>query len=143
LEKQGLEVFNGKGHCSACHWGPNFSDGRFHNLGVPAADPKNPDQGRYAVTKNPADMGAFKTPTMRDASLRAPYLHDGSEKTLESVIDFYNRGGGKDANLDPLMVPLGLSRLEKKALVAFIKALVSLNPEVAAVQPVPESALPK
>jgi cytochrome c peroxidase len=143
LEKQGLEVFNGKGHCSACHWGANFSDGRFHNLGVPAADPKNPDQGRYAVTKNPADMGAFKTPTMRDASLRAPYLHDGSEKTLESVIDFYNRGAGKDANLDPLMVPLGLTRLEKKALVAFIKALVSLNPEVAAVTPVPVSELPK
>jgi cytochrome c peroxidase len=143
LEKQGLEVFNGKGHCSACHWGSNFTDGRFHNLGVPARDPGNPDQGRYAVTKNPADMGAFKTPTMRDVSLRAPYLHDGSEKTLESVIDFYDRGGGKDANLDPLMVPLGLSRLEKKALVAFLKALVSLNPEVAAVLPVPAADLPK
>jgi len=143
LEKQGLEIFNGKGHCTACHWGPYFSDGRFHNLGVPARDPKNPDQGRYAVTKNPRDMGAFKTPTVRDASLRAPYLHDGSEKTLESLIDFYDRGGGNDANLDPLMVPLGLTRLEKKALVAFIKALVSLNPEVAAIQPVPESELPK
>jgi cytochrome c peroxidase len=143
LEKQGLEVFNGKGHCTACHWGPNFTDGRFHNIGVPAKDPKNPDLGRYVVTKNPADMGAFKTPTVRDASLRAPYLHDGSEKTLESLIDFYNRGGGSDANLDPLMVPLGLSKLEKKALIAFIKALVSLNPEVAAVQPVPEAELPK
>jgi cytochrome c peroxidase len=143
LEKQGLEVFNGKGHCTACHWGPNFSDGRFHNLGIIAGDPKNPDQGRYAVTKNPDDMGAFKTPTVRDASLRAPFLHDGSEKTLESLIDFYNRGGGKDANLDPLMVPLGLSKLEKKALVAFIKALVSLNPEVADVQPIPETELPK
>jgi cytochrome c peroxidase len=143
LEKQGLEVFNGKGHCTACHWGPNFTDGRFHNLGVPVSDPKNPDQGRYAVTKDGRDMRAFKTPTMRDASLRAPYLHDGSEKTLESLIDFYNRGGGNDANLDPLMVPLGLSKLEKTALVAFIRALVSLNPEVAAVQPVPQAAMPK
>jgi len=143
LEKQGLEVFNGKGHCTACHWGPNFTDGRFHNVGVPALDPKNPDLGRYLVTKDPRDMRAFKTPIMRDASLRAPYLHDGSEKTLESVVDFYNRGGGKDANLDPLIVPLGLTSLEKKALVAFIKALVSLNPEVAAVKPIPESELPK
>jgi cytochrome c peroxidase len=143
LEKQGLEVFNGKGHCTACHWGPNFTDGRFHNLGVPAKDPKNPDLGRYVVTKNPADMGAFKTPTMRDVSLRAPYLHDGSEKTLESLIDFYDRGGGSDPNLDPLMVPLGLSKLEKKALIAFIRTLVSLNPEVADVQPVLPADMPQ
>lgn len=136
LEKQGLEIFNGKAHCTACHWGPYFSDGRFHNLGVPANDPKNPDVGRYAVTKNPRDMGAFKTPTVRDAALRAPYLHNGSEKSLESLIDFYDRGGGKNPNLDPLMVPLGLSKHEKKALVAFIKALDSLNPEVADVKPI-------
>lgn len=136
LEKQGLEIFNGKGHCTACHWGPYFSDGRFHNVGVPAKDPKNPDVGRFAVTKNPSDMGAFKTPTIRDAARRAPYLHDGSEKTLESVIDFYDRGGGQDRNLDPLLVPLGLSPHEKQALVAFIKALNSLNPEVADVKPV-------
>jgi cytochrome c peroxidase len=143
LEKQGLEIFNGKGHCTACHWGPNFSDGRFHNLGVPPTDPKNPDLGRYVVTNNPRDMGAFKTPTVRDAALRPPYLHDGSEKTLESLLEFYDRGGGKDPNLDPLMVPLGLSKLEKKALVAFIKALTSLNPEVAAVKPVSPDELPK
>ncbi len=143
LEKQGLEIFNGKGHCTACHWGPYFSDGRFHNLGVPAKDPKNPDVGRYAVTKNPRDMGAFKTPTVRDAALRAPYLHDGSEKTLESLIDFYSRGGGKDPNLDPLMVPLGLSQNEKKALVAFIKSLNSLNPEVADVKPISPDTLHK
>jgi cytochrome c peroxidase len=136
LEKQGLEVFNGKGHCTSCHWGPYFSDGRFHNLGVPAKDPKNPDKGRYVVTNDPRDMGAFKTPTVRDAARRAPYLHDGSEKTLESLIEFYDRGGGKDPNLDPLMVPLGLTKQEIKALVAFIKALDSLNPEVADVKPI-------
>ncbi len=136
LERQGLEIFNGKGHCTSCHWGPYFSDGRFHNLGVPAKDPKNPDKGRYDVTKDLRDMGAFKTPTVRDAARRAPYLHDGSEKTLESLIDFYNRGGGKDPNLDPLMVPLGLTKHERSALVAFIKALDSLNPEVADVKPI-------
>ncbi len=142
-EKQGLEIFNGKGHCTACHWGPYFSDGRFHNLGVPPKDPKNPDVGRYAVTKNPKDKGAFKTPTVRDAARRAPYLHDGSEKTLESLIEFYNKGGGKDPNLDPLMVPLELTKQEIKALVAFIQALDSLNPEVADVKPIPASELPK
>ena len=141
LEKQGLEIFNGKGHCTSCHWGPYFSDGRFHNLGVPAKDPKNPDLGRYDVTKDPRDMGAFKTPTVRDAARRAPYLHDGSEKTLESLIDFYDRGGGKDPNLDPLMVPLGLTKHEKNALVAFIKALDSLNPEVADVKPIAPGGL--
>jgi cytochrome c peroxidase len=143
LEKEGLEIFNGKGHCTACHWGPYFSDGRFHNLGVPAKDPKNPDVGRYAVTNDPRDMGAFKTPTVRDAARRPPYLHDGSEKTLESLIDFYDRGGGKDPNLDPLMVPLGLSKHEKAALVAFIKSLDSLNPEVADVKPVVPRDLPR
>ncbi len=143
LEKQGLEIFNGKGHCISCHWGPYFSDGRFHNIGVPAKDPKKPDVGRYEITKDPCDMGAFKTPTVRDAARRAPYLHDGSEKTLESLIDFYNLGNGKDPNLDPLIVPLGLTRLEKSALVAFIKALDSLNPEVADVKPVAPGELPK
>jgi cytochrome c peroxidase len=143
LEKEGLEIFNGKGHCTGCHWGPYFSDGRFHNLGVPPKDPKSPDLGRYVVTKDPRDMGAFKTPTIRDAARRAPYLHDGSEKTLESLIDFYDRGGGKDPNLDPLMVPLELSKHEKAALVAFIKALDSLNPEVAAVKPIDPRDLPR
>jgi cytochrome c peroxidase len=144
-EKMGLEIFNGKGHCTACHWGPNFTDGRFHNLGVPAAPGTEPDEGRYAVTKDPRDMGAFKTPTMRDVGLRPPYLHTGGEPTLEAVVDFYDRGGGSgDPNLDPLMVPLGLTSQEKAALVAFLKRpLTSTNPEVADVKPVPASELPK
>jgi len=145
LEKKGLEIFNGKGHCSACHWGGYFSDGRFHNLGVVPKDPAKPDEGRYAVTKNPKDMGAFKTPTVRDADPRAPFMHDGSEKTLEDVIRLYNRGGGDaDDNLDPMMVPLGLSEGEIKALVAFMKrAMTSTNPEVANVKPIPQSELPR
>jgi len=143
-EKKGLEIFNGKGHCTSCHWGSNFSDGRFHNLGVKNKDPLKPDVGRYAVTKNPKDMGAFKTPTVRDAGLRAPYLHDGSEKSLMTLVEFYDMGGGDDPNLDPLLVPLGLSKDEKKALVAFMKrAMTSLNPEVANVKPLQQSDLPK
>jgi cytochrome c peroxidase len=144
-EKMGLEIFNGKGHCSCCHWGPHFTDGRFHNIGVKQQDPSKPDLGRYEITKDPRDKGAFKTPTVRDAALRPPYLHDGSEKSLESLVDFYNRGGDTDdANLDPMMVPLGLSQAEKDALVAFMKnALTSTNPEVANVKPIPPSELPK
>lgn len=145
LEKKGLEIFNGKGHCTACHWGGNFSDGRFHNLGVQPTGGAKPDEGRFAVTKNPKDFGAFKTPTVRDAAKRAPYLHNGSEKTLESLVELYNKGGGlEDANLDPLMVPLGLSKAEIKALVAFMsRAMTSTNPEVAEVKPVPSSEMPK
>lgn len=145
LEQQGLEIFNGKGHCTACHWGGNFSDGRFHNLGVQPSGSAKPDEGRMAVTKNPTDMGAFKTPTIRDVAKRPPYLHNGSEKTVEAVAVLYNKGGGsEDANIDPLMVPLGLSKAEIKALVAFMdRAMNSLNPEVADVKPVPPSEMPK
>jgi cytochrome c peroxidase len=145
LEKKGLEIFNGKGRCSCCHWGPNFSDGRFHNLGVPNIDPAKPDLGRFEITKNPADKGAFKTPTMRDVGLRAPYLHTGGEKTIRDVIVFYNKGGGfKDPNMDRMMIPLGLSKGEIDALVAFLeRAMTSLNSEVAGVQPIPASELPQ
>jgi len=145
LEKKGLEIFNGKGHCTACHWGGNFSDGRFHKLGAKQTGPLKEDEGRYNVTKDPEDKGKFKTPTIRDAALRPPYLHSGSEKTLEDVVEFYNQGGGKGVkNLDPMMVPLGLSKKEVKALVAFMThALTSLNPEVANVKPIPASDLPK
>jgi cytochrome c peroxidase len=145
LEKQGLEIFNGKGHCTACHWGGYFSDGRFHNLGVNPTDPSNPDLGRFVITKDSADLGAFKTPTIRDVALRAPYMHNGSEKTLEDVVDLYNKGGRTgDPYISPLIVPLGLTKAEKNALVAFMKtAMTSLNPEVANVKPIPASELPK
>ncbi|HUV64134.1 MAG TPA: cytochrome c peroxidase [Sedimentisphaerales bacterium] len=145
MEKRGLEIFNGKGHCSSCHWGGHFSDGRFHNLGIEPIDPSTPDSGRYNVTKDPKDVGAFKTPTVRDVAQRAPYIHTGREETLEDVVRLYNRGGGlNDANLDVLMVPLGLSEDEVQALVAFMtRAMTSTNPEVANVKPVPQSELPK
>ncbi len=144
-EKKGLEIFNGKGHCTTCHWGGNLSDGRFHNLGAPQTGPLKEDNGRYDVTKDPQDQGKFKTPTIRDVALRAPYLHSGSDKTLEDVVEFYNKGGGKGvSSLDPMMVPLGLSKSEVKALVAFMtRAMTSLNPEVANVKPIPPSDLPK
>jgi cytochrome c peroxidase len=120
---RGMELFRGKAHCQACHSGPNFTDGRFHNLGVGYANGAFTDEGRAKVTKSPADMGSFKTPGLRSVALTAPYLHDGSEQTLESVIDFYNRGGVPNPNLDPLMLPLALTAREKAELVEFMKAL--------------------
>jgi len=145
LEKQGLEIFNGKAHCTACHWGSHFTDGRFHNLGVTQSGPLKVDDGRSEITKRPRDTRAFKTPTIRDAALRPPYMHTGGEKTLTDVVNFYNKGGGThDAYLDRLMVPLGLTDQEVGALVAFMtRAMTSLNTEVANVTPIPTSELPK
>lgn len=119
---RGLRLFNGKGHCTPCHSGPLFSDQSFHNLGV-GMDRPNPDQGRFDHTKNPADIGRFKTPTLRNIDQTPPYLHTGAEKTLMDVIEFYNRGGTPNPYLDPLMVPLNLTRREKEDLVEFMKAL--------------------
>jgi len=121
----GMEVFGGKGHCSVCHSGPNFTDSRYHNLGV-GYEPlckTFADVGRYAVTKNCRDMGAFKTPGLRNVACTPPYLHDGSARTLMDVINFYNGGGIPNPYLDPTVLPLGLSEMEKSNLVAFLEAL--------------------
>ncbi len=82
-----------------------------------------PDLGRYIVTQQERDKGAFKTPGLRDLSRTAPYMHDGSQKTLEEVIHFYNQGGEPNPTLDPLMTKLNLTDQEEKDLVAFLKAL--------------------
>ena len=120
--KRGRRVFFNRAHCSACHSGGNFSDGGFHNLGV-GINAKNPDLGRYNETKLLGDRGAFKTPTLRGVSRTAPYMHDGSIKTLRQVVEFYNKGGERNGNLDPLMQPLKLSDRELGFLVEFLKAL--------------------
>lgn len=133
---EGLNLFNGKGHCSACHSGPAFSDSKFHNLGVGYEDGKFKDVGRFNVTKNPEDTGAFLTQKLRVVEHTAPYMHDGSERTLEAVIDFYDRGGNPNLYLDPLMVPLHLSHMEKSQLAAFLKALSGPYP-VEAAPPLP------
>jgi cytochrome c peroxidase len=120
---RGMKLFNGKAHCTPCHSGANFSDGRFHNLGIGYLNGEFQDVGRYKVTDNPKDMGAFKTPALRSVALTAPYLHDGSEKTLMDVVTLYDRGGVPNPNLDRLMLPLSLTQKEKADLVAFLEAL--------------------
>jgi cytochrome c peroxidase len=129
-EKRGLVVFFGKGSCSECHKGSNFTDNKYHNLGAKPV-PGNPeDLGRFAITHNPEDRGAFKTPSLRNVALTAPYMHDGSVATLEDVVDFYDRGGDGAPNQSKLIFKLNLTAQEKQDLVAFLKTLTGTLPQV-------------
>jgi cytochrome c peroxidase len=123
LEKEGLKVFRGKGGCTACHIGSNFTDERFHNTGVAWQDDRLAEDGRIAVSEIDRDRGAFKTPTLRDLTRTAPYMHDGGLATLDDVIEFYSKGGRPNPNLDAQLRPLDLSTAEKLALAAFLRTL--------------------
>ncbi len=122
-QQVGLQVFRGKGNCTACHVGPTFSDERFHNTGIAWRDGRLHDEGRAAVTTLEADRGSFKTPTLREISRTAPYMHDGSVLTLDDVIDYYDRGGNQNPGLDADLRPLTLTSGEKRALASFLRAL--------------------
>jgi cytochrome c peroxidase len=119
---RGMNIFIDKAKCDKCHEGINFTSNSYANLGIGMDKPK-PDLGRYLVTKDPKDWGAFKTPTLREIEHTAPYMHDGSLKTLEEVVDFYDKGGRPNKNLDERMKKLNLTAAEKKDLVEFLKAL--------------------
>jgi cytochrome c peroxidase len=119
---RGHALFTGKARCDSCHEGINFTANAYHNLGI-GTDKPQPDEGRYIVTKNPADWGAFKTPTLREIARTGPYMHDGSLKTLAEVVDFYDKGGLKNKNLDSSLKVLKLTDAEKKDLIAFLEAL--------------------
>jgi cytochrome c peroxidase len=123
----GLQVFRGKGNCSACHIAPNFTDERFHNTGIARAAAGATgsflDEGRGAITRRPEDRGAFKTPTLREVEHSAPYMHDGSFASLDEVVDYYDRGGNQHALLDPEVRAIGLTISEKHALIAFLRSL--------------------
>lgn len=150
---RGWELFKGKAKCIECHTyslnSPFFTDFKFHNTGVAAADSlfetfinnltasSRPtlmalahsdgfsELGRYTVTKQQTDIGAFKTPTLRDVELTSPYMHNGSLKTLIDVVRFYNRGGNPNSHLDTSMQPLQLTNAEINDLVEFMRALTS------------------
>lgn len=126
---RGMALFNGKANCITCHAGFNFTDESYHNLGV-GMNGRNPDVGRVKVSKARSETGAFKTPTLRNVTQTAPYMHDGSEATLEDVIAYYDRGGNKNPFLSKEMRPLGLSEGERADLVAFLTALTSDGPHV-------------
>jgi cytochrome c peroxidase len=133
--KRGFDVFLAA-KCDACHLIMTeglhpfalkyvvYTDGKFHNLGVDATK-KNPDPGRYAVTGDPSDWGRFRTPTLRNVALTAPYFHDGSVATLADVVDFYDKGGNANRNLDPAMRKLNLSAQQKADLIRFLESLTT------------------
>ncbi|GJL79563.1 MAG: cytochrome-c peroxidase [Nitrospinaceae bacterium] len=134
----GMKLFFGKAKCSICHNGPAFTDSKFHNIGVKQHGPLKEDFGRYMITKEDFDKGAFKTPGLRHINRSAPYMHDGSEATLEEVVDFYDRGGDVEENRSPFITPLGLNKKEKKDLVEFMKALEG-EPIIVAIPELPPS----
>lgn len=128
--RRGRELFfSNKTSCTACHVGANFTDEKYHNLGV-GMDVAEPDPGRFAVSKEEKDKGAFKTPTLRNVAQTAPYMHDGSQKTLEEVIEWYAKGGHANPYLSKDIRKLDLSIQDKKDLVAFMNALTGDFPEV-------------
>ncbi len=121
VARRGRRLFIGKANCVACHVGPLFTDEAVHNTGVsPQQDP-----GHFLVSHDSADLGRFKTPSLRNVARTAPYMHDGSMSTLEDVIGFYDRGGGDSPRLDREIRPLKLSTGERHDLVAFLQALGS------------------
>jgi cytochrome c peroxidase len=149
-EQRGLELFEGKARCNQCHSGFNFTDEESHNIGV-GWDKRRIDLGRYSVTSLQQDIGAFKTPTLREVARTAPYMHDGSMASLDEVIEFYDKGGIANPFLDSEMrrlkltmeqvldlygkktptdtppkqsvIKLDLTEQDKADLVAFLKAL--------------------
>jgi cytochrome c peroxidase len=123
--KRGFVLFNTKANCAACHSGWNFTDGSFHDIGLPDGD-----IGRGAHVKVVSMQHAFKTPTLRDAVRRAPYMHDGSLATLAEVIGHYDRGGVARPSLSADMKPLHLTQEEKGDLLDFLATLDGANPPV-------------
>jgi cytochrome c peroxidase len=148
---KGLELFVGKARCIKCHDGPYLSDQELHATGVPEIEPLEKDSlcvatrhfftkdagykhakhgyripadyGREIISKDEIDRYKFKTPTLREITITAPYMHNGAFVTLEEVIDFYNKGGGDVPNKDPLLKPLNLTDDEKDALLALLESL--------------------
>jgi cytochrome c peroxidase len=124
--KRGFALFTGKARCANCHSGWRFSDDGFHDIGLASSDP-----GRAKIVPGIVQMQhAFKTPTLRNITEHAPYMHDGSVATLAAVVEHYDSGFVRRPSLDSEMVPLGLTAQEKQDLVAFMLTLTSVDPPV-------------
>jgi cytochrome c peroxidase len=117
-QQRGMRLFAGEAGCVACHRGPRFTTDSFQNIGLA----NQSDAGRGGIMPGATLHAAFKTPSLRNVALTAPYFHDGSAKTLAEVVAFYNRGGD-DAAKTPLVTALGLSAPEQEELIAFLEAL--------------------
>lgn len=122
--KRGFELFRGKAMCSTCHVPPALTDNLFHNIGTPQVGPMKVDLGRYEVTKDEADKGRFRTPSLYNAANFAFFMHDGAFSKMSQVIEHYNVGGNPhEKNQDALIVPLKLNAKEKTDLAAFMESL--------------------
>ncbi|WP_321473088.1 cytochrome c peroxidase [uncultured Paludibaculum sp.] len=132
---RGLAIFRdkAKGNCTTCHpigeKSALFTDGKFHNIGVGVNEEGVlTDLGRYQHTKVEADKGAVKTPSLRNVALTAPYMHDGSLKTLGAVLNYYAGGGNSNPQLDKELRPLRLNKAERDDLLAFLESLTGEMP---------------
>jgi cytochrome c peroxidase len=121
--------FSKEVNCTACHVGPNLADEKYHNLGV-GFEAKEPDLGRFVVSKDDKDKGAFKTPTIRNVALSAPYMHDGSLATLLDVVEHYAKGGTRNPWISDKIVKINLSAQDKADLVAFMEACTGSFPKI-------------
>jgi cytochrome c peroxidase len=119
-ERKGKDLFFNTLHCTQCHNGFNFTDFSTKNNGL---YPVYPDSGRMRVTKLETDRDLFKVPTLRNIGLTAPYMHDGSVKTLDEVIRHYESGGFPNKNKSPHLKPFVLSDEDRKNLISFLNAL--------------------
>ena len=123
VEQKGMELFfSERTQCSSCHALPFFTDYEFYSLGLEDAD-----IGLERRTYSVADRGKFKTPTLRNIELTAPYMHNGSMSSLDEVVSFYNNGGGTRSTKDSRVKPMNLSKEEEAELVAFLKTLTDWN----------------
>lgn len=119
--KRGFELFNSKARCAFCHTGWLLTDDGFHDTGLP-----DDDIGRGRLFPSTIKLQhAFKTPSLRDTSLRGPYMHDGSLPTLEAVVSEYDQGGVHRPSQSELIEHLGLSAEEQRDIVAFLRTLTS------------------
>ncbi len=114
--KRGRAVFFGKGQCAVCHVGQNLADELYYNLGVGPDDP-----GRKKVSGKAEDHAAYRTMTVRNLFDTAPYMHDGSQKTVMDVIEHYDKGGNPNPNLSKRIVKLGLTPQEKADLAEYLE----------------------
>lgn len=121
--------FSAKANCAACHVGVNFTDEKYHNLGV-GMDAAEPDLGRFDVTGDEKDKGAFKTPSLRNIAQTGPYMHDGSQRTLREVVDWYAQGGHPNPTLSDKIKKFEASEQDRQDLVAFMEALTGEFPKV-------------
>jgi cytochrome c peroxidase len=132
--KRGFDIFRdpARGNCIACHEvGPDyalFTDGKFHNIGIGYVENGWRDEGRYAITHDIADRGAFKTPSLRNVARTAPYMHDGSLLTLDDVMAFYSNGGNPNPNIDPKVHQVGFGLTGREDMIEFLRALTGEVP---------------